>query len=189
MHMNVKRDKWGSDLYAFRYWAGQKGTQKIASDKYHRNYGALLWLGVITGLRWVDLHQLKLYNLELDSENGRCMVIGTAYKTNKTYDKVIPPQLFELMYEIAEEGEGDEGLIFHNNGQKYSAQWMRDRSKTISEMFMRKLPSSLKGAVKGWLLVSIALERLMAWRNTSIKEWTLLDSRCSTKIRATHAST
>ena len=77
------------------------------------------------------------------------MVIGTAYKTNKTYDKVIPPQLFELMYEIAEEGEGDEGLIFHNNGQKYSAQWMRDRSKTISEMFMRKLPSSLKGAVKG----------------------------------------
>lgn len=105
--------------------------QKIGSDKHHdRNYGALLWLGVITGLRWVDLHQLKLYNLELDFEKGRCMVKGTAYKTKKTYDKVIPPQLFELMYEIAEEGEGDEGLIFHNNGQKYSAQWMRDRIKS-----------------------------------------------------------
>lgn len=101
--------------------------QKISSGNCHtKNYGTLLWLGVITGLRWVDLHQLRRYNL--DFENGRCMIIGTAHKTGKTYNKAIPLRLLELMEEIAM--EGDEGLIFHNKGKKYTAQWMRDRIKS-----------------------------------------------------------
>jgi integrase len=114
--------------------------QKIASDKYHdRNYGALLWLGVITGLRWVDLHQLRRFNL--DFENGRCMIIGAAHKTGKTYNKAIPIHLLELMEEIAM--EGDEGLIFHNKGKKYTAQWMRDRIKSdFSDAYEKSIRES-----------------------------------------------
>ena len=92
-----------------------------SNDRFTKQFGLMIAVGIRTALRFSDLH--KLHINQLQNIEGKWYLIGTAQKTKVDYKLYLNDWLAELLQQNA----NSNGLLIHNYGKSFSATWFNRR--------------------------------------------------------------